>query len=167
MREEPRAAIETPLAILPPPSLEFSNVSSLKSTARSLKNGAKKKVPVGRQTTGVLGVKRKTPSGSRLSKRAAVMPPSSSVSSLSSPVKDSRSYTIRGVRKSDGGYAKGVFRKGTEENETSKDPFWLRKEKNVLKGFFSDSEDEKKPKGPTIASLRTSNRIARANIEKA
>ena len=166
MREEPRAAIETPLAILPPPCLEFSNVSILKSTARSLKNGAKK-VPAGRPTTGVLGVKRKTPSGSRLSKRAAVMPPSSSVSSLSSPVKDSRSYTIRGVRKSDGGYAKGVFRKGTEENETSKDPFWLRKEKNVLKGFFSDSEDEKKPKGPTIASLRTSNRIARANIEKA
>ena len=33
--------------------------------------------------------------------------------------------------------------------------------------FFSDSEEEKPPKGPTIASLSASNRSTRVSVEKA
>ena len=39
------------------------------------------------------------------------MPSSSEEPSLSSPVYDNRSYIIRGIRKPDEGYAKGLFRK--------------------------------------------------------
>jgi hypothetical protein len=39
------------------------------------------------------------------------MPSSSEEPSLSSLVYDNRSYIIRGIRKPDGGYAKGLFRK--------------------------------------------------------
>jgi len=35
------------------------------------------------------------------------------------------------------------------------------------KGFFSDSEDEQPPKGPTIASLRASTRRTHASVERA
>ena len=35
------------------------------------------------------------------------------------------------------------------------------------KGFFSDSQDEQLPKGPTIASLRASNRSTHASVERA
>jgi hypothetical protein len=34
-------------------------------------------------------------------------------------------------------------------------------------GFFSDSDDEQPPKGPTLASLSTSNKSLRESIRKA
>jgi hypothetical protein len=35
VREEARAAVEAPLAIMPPPSMNYSGSSSIKTTARS------------------------------------------------------------------------------------------------------------------------------------
>jgi len=110
VEEEARAAVEAPLAFLPP-SQDFS--PSLKSTARSriIKDGTQKKKPtVVRPTTGTLGPKKTLGSGG-LSKRATVTPSSFEELSLSSPVYDNRSYIIRGIHKPDGGYAKGLFRK--------------------------------------------------------
>lgn len=98
VRDEARAIVQEPLSFLPPSTDDVSIVSSLKSTARSRapKSGAKKQ-SAARPTIGSLGPK-KAPNKGGLSKRAAVMPPSSS-SLLSSPAMKDHSYTISGVRK--------------------------------------------------------------------
>ena len=104
------------------------------------------------------------------------MPSSSEEPSLSSPVYDNRSYIIRGIRKPDEGYAKGLFRKDeasaskaapSAETLGAKRKFIRTVIRGQPKGFFSDSEDEQPPKGPTIASLRASNRSTHASVERA
>ena len=86
----------------------------------------------------------------------------------------SLSYTIVGVRKPDGGYGKALMRKlakepvrkptpsGKESAESLGAPLRI---KRMVKppirwqpaGFFSDSDDEQPPKGPTITSLSAKN----------
>ena len=104
------------------------------------------------------------------------MPPSSEEPSLSSPVYDNHSYIISGIRKPDRGYAKGLFRKDeasaskaapSAETLGAKRKFVRTVIRGQTKGFFSDSEDEQPPKGPTIASLHASNRSTHASVERA
>jgi len=175
VEEEARAAVKAPLAFLPP-SQDFS--PSLKSTARSriIKNGAQKKKPtIVRPTAGALGPKKKTLGGGGLSKGATVMPSSSEELSLSSPVYDNHTYIFRGIRKPDGGYAKGLFRKDeasaskaapSAETLGAKHKFVSTVIRGQPKGFFRDSEDEQLPKGPTITSLHASNRSTHASVER-
>ena len=58
-----------------------------------------------------------------------------------------------------------------KEPESMGAPLRIKRVRKMIRGqpagFFSDSEDEKPPKGPTIASLSTSNRSTRANVERA
>ena len=114
--EEAREFTMKPLAIMPPPN----NGSSLKSTARTMapRGGAKTKCapPNKRTSTGVLGLKRKTPkeSGPSLQKgekyKGSLVTPSGNVvfHSYSSPSVPSASplpnscFTIVGVRKPEG-----------------------------------------------------------------
>jgi len=88
------------------------------------------------------------------------------------------------MRKPDGGYGKALMRKpakelmhqpalsGKESAESSGAPLrFKRMVKPPIRGqstrFFSDSDDEQPPKGPTLASLSTSNKSLRESIRKA
>ena len=103
------------------------------------------------------------------------MPSSSEEPSLSSSVYDNRSYIIRGIRKPDGWYAKGLFCKDEAsaskaaplaETLGAKRKFVRTVIRGQPKGFFSNSEDEQLRKGLTIASLRASNRSTHASVER-
>ena len=123
-----------------------------------------------------LGRKKKTTGGGGLSKGATVMPSSCEEPSLSSPVYDNRSYLIRGIHKPDGEYAKGLFRKDEAsaskalplaETLGAKHKFIRTVIRGYPKGFFSDSEVEQLPKGPTITPLCASNRSTHTSAERA
>jgi hypothetical protein len=179
VREEARLIMETPLTIMPPPSY-ISGGSSLKSTVRSNvpKGGAKEKnmFPT-RPTTGAIGLKRKAPVSSETSKRTNVTHSGNSVARASSSIPSARpgpSYTIVGVRKPEGGYRKALMRKLAKKpvseptpsrkgSESSGAPLRIKmiinpKIRGQPAGFLSESEDEQSSKGPTLASLSTSNR---------
>ena len=75
VREETRAILEVPLAIMPPPSYATSDGTSLKSTACSkapLGGTKEKKAVPTRPTTGAIGLKRKAPKVSGPSKRSLI-----------------------------------------------------------------------------------------------
>jgi hypothetical protein len=89
-----------------------------------------------------------------------------------------------GMRKPDGGYEKALMRKpakkpvckavqsGKGSAESSGAPLrFKRMVKPPIRGqpaiFFSDSDDERLPKGPTLASLSASNKSLHESIRKA
>lgn len=123
VRKEAEAVVEKPVALLPP---RFNPSASKKPTARAriaARLGVKMtKLTMKRPTTGALAPKRATfseegsKSYSSSSKTTppptgAIVPLSSSSSSVSSSTLPSHSYTIIGVAKPRGGYAKGLMRK--------------------------------------------------------
>jgi hypothetical protein len=87
------------------------------------------------------------------------------------------------VRKPEGGYGKALMRKLAKKpvseltpsrkgSESSGAPLRIKRIiKPEIRGqparFLSESEDEQPSKGPTLASLSTSNRSLRASIRKA
>jgi hypothetical protein len=121
MREEAWAILETPFAIMPPPSYTMSGGTSLRSTACSkapLGGAKEKKAPSTMPTTGAIGLKRKAPEVSGPKKQSFVTLSGNSVSRASSLMhtdRSSPSYTIVGMRKPDGRYGKALMHKPAKE----------------------------------------------------
>jgi hypothetical protein len=179
IREEARLIIETPLAIMPPPSY-MSDGSSLKSMACSNvpKGGAKeKRKAFTHPTTYAIGLKWKATDSSKPSKHSLVTPLGTHASSSLPSARPSPSYTIIGMCKPDGRYWKALMHKLPKKLvcestpsgkglESSSSPHRI---KRIIKpqirgqpaGFPSESEDEQPSKGPMLASLSTSNRSLR------
>jgi hypothetical protein len=183
--EEARLITEEPLAIMPPPSY-MGGGSSIKSTARSNApkgdHKEKKKAPAC-PTIGTISLKWKAPDSSKPSKCSLVTPLGTRASSSIPSARSSPSYAMVGVRKPNGGYGKALMRKPAKKSvseptpsgkgsESSGTPLRIKRvQKPQIRvqpaGFFRDSEDEKPPKGPTLASLSASNRSLHMSVRKA
>lgn len=171
VREEAKAIIVTPLAIMPPPNSGTSGGASLKSTAwtKAPQGGAKpRQAPPSKTSMGTVGLKRKVPESTEPSKKVHVTPSGNTIFS--------RSYTVVGIKKPDGRYGNALMRKPTpkgkepvetltrksvskETADSSSQPFIVRRfrEPPVIKGppsIFESSDDELlPPKDPIVTSL--------------
>jgi hypothetical protein len=175
VQEEARLITKMPLTIMSPPSY-MSGGSSLMSMACSNapKGGAKEKKTTPTQpTTDAIGLKRKPPVSSQISKRTNVMPSGNFVFGASSYIPSTRpspSYTVVGVHKSNGGYGKALMRKPAKkpvseltpsgkESESSGAPLRIKRFRSRPPirrpiGQYESSNDEDTT---TIASLSAKN----------
>lgn len=173
VREQAKAIVATPLAIVAP-SRSMSGGSSVKSTARmriAARLGVKgvKAPPKRAPSTDTTRMKKKarTAEGGpshqpNASLRTSNVMPKGDVASLSdasNPSSDSvssHSNTVVGVKKPDGGYAKGLMRKekpAPKEKEPTKETsqplrIWRFRKPPVIRnppGIFESSDEEKTP----------------------